>query len=250
MSLKPIPQSSVNRLIFLLIGLILWISSFSKTCENTIKPLHFDFEIAIHFCEKHLAEENTFSKNPPKLNIGFHDVLWVIGHPFIAKKSYVLSKISMQITDSIMQDSILTDGQGGALDAFRHGIWMTLLSDAIGNGRAIKLGRAHEKSNYRNFKKGRPFSSYHHSLMDSINNLRAIEIPTSGLQRKEIIQTLIDSVKAGYFVIIRKNEVGESLDSSGQIVQKDKKRWKCNECLIKSNGEAIIWEREESGKLP
>ncbi len=250
MSVKQIPQTSYYRLIFLLIGLSFWLSSFSKSYENSIKPLIFNSEIEFNMFAKNYMEDSLKQKNAPKLNIGFHEVLWVIGHPFVAKKSFVLSKISMQITDSIKKDSILTDGQGGPLDAFRHGIWMKLLTDEIGMRKAIKLGQAHEKSNFRNFKKGRPFSSYHNSLMDSINNLNAVEIPTLGLKRAEIIQTVIDSVKAGYFVIIRKNEAGESLDRYGQIVKREKNLWKWNECLIKSNGEIVIWEREKSDRLP
>ena len=80
---------------------------------------------------------------------------WVIGHPFVAKKTLKVSQIARLKTDSIKENNILKGvGNGDQVDAFRHTYWMASLTQTIGQRKAKRLGIAHEKGNKRDFKKG------------------------------------------------------------------------------------------------
>ena len=79
---------------------------------------------------------------------------WVVWHPFKAKRALEVSLKALDITDSIKKEGIIgVDINGGKLDAFKHCYWMAKLSHDIGRKAALKLGRAHEKGNYRSFLK-------------------------------------------------------------------------------------------------
>ena len=82
-------------------------------------------------------------------------------HPFVAKRAYDCTKYVVAAVDSLKRaGTIGTDHNGGSLDAFRHAYWMANLSSAIGSRKALKLGKAHEKGNYLEYKR--------HRLEDSI----------------------------------------------------------------------------------
>lgn len=217
---------------------IKWIAS-NQMDNNSYYEQNEDFLIAV------------FKPKTRKNDISRPEVFWALRHPFKARKALIISKLALSIADSIQRDSILTDASGGDLDAFRHGIWMTLLADKIGDKRAISLGKAHEKSNYLNYCKGRSYTPFEYSLMDSINNLLALKIIREKLSYNELVKMVIDSVKSGYFVVIRKNRYGQPLDIDGNIINSESRIWNKGECLTFSgNRKEIIWEREQSDKLP
>ena len=79
---------------------------------------------------------------------------WELIHPFIAKHAFHVTKYVIADVDSLKQEGTLgTDLNGGRLDAFKHAYWMASLSLAIGGRKALKLGWAHEKGNYLQYKK-------------------------------------------------------------------------------------------------
>ncbi|MBK7181849.1 MAG: hypothetical protein IPH89_02375 [Bacteroidetes bacterium] len=72
--------------------------------------------------------------------------IWVLAHPFVAKKAMLASRQALVVTDSIAKLGIIgNDNNGGKLDAFKHAYWMVYLSFKIGSRRALKLGKAYEK---------------------------------------------------------------------------------------------------------
>ena len=99
-----------------------------------------------------LGQKNTKKTQRPKISCP--EKRWAVFHPFIAKKSYNLTKETLQVTDSVKNSKILDgDINGGQVDAFKHAYWMALLSQNIKYKKALKLGKAHEKGNYKSFKK-------------------------------------------------------------------------------------------------
>ena len=81
---------------------------------------------------------------------------WIITHPFIAKKVWKITSHTLAITKEVINDSLLDgDEAGGQVDAFRHAFWIASLSQKICWRKALSLGKAHEKGNYRSFKKGK-----------------------------------------------------------------------------------------------
>jgi hypothetical protein len=170
--------------------------------------------------------------------------IWVLTHPFVAKKSFRITKQILVVVDSIKKTRIIgTDGNGGQLDAFRHAYWMASLAGKIGERRSLKLGIAHEKGNYIQFKKHKledailPDSIS--CAMDLFNNKQGGLI---GLENKnkscvEIQKSVQNALMKGDLKIIKKDEYLNYLNCDGDVI--DLKRWngKWNipKCLITSN---------------
>ena len=174
-----------------------------------------------------------------KLDISRPEFFWALSHPFKIKKALNASRIALQITDSIEADSSLKDRSGGQLDAFKHGLWMALLTQEVGRKAALKLGNAHEKANYLNYKRGRPYSSHKHSVMDSLNNLSGAEFGEKYKSRKELINEIIDGIRNGDFYMLKKNSSGQYIDCHGNIIIADLNLWERNECLIRTDNREI-----------
>src|ERR1700751_2546470 len=64
-------------------------------------------------------------------SLSYPEKLWVIEHPFVAKKAFHCTQRARLVTDSLEKTGILKDGNGGQLDAFRHAYWMALLVQKI-----------------------------------------------------------------------------------------------------------------------
>src|SRR5437763_1189417 len=137
------------------------------------RPLFlFSFSVLIILTQLSAAQQspsNEFGK------VSCPEKWWAFTHPFIACKAYKLSVKAMEATKEMMKDSTIDhDSNGGQLDAFRHSYWMALLSQKISPRKAKRLGKAHEKGDYLNFKKHRledgllPDSMA--SVMDLCNN--------------------------------------------------------------------------------
>ncbi|MDF1673085.1 MAG: hypothetical protein P1U41_06245, partial [Vicingaceae bacterium] len=110
--------------------------------------------LLVVFCSNGLVFSQSKFKSFKKLSCP--EKWWVIWHPFVAKKAFNVSQLARQKTDSIKQNKILKgNGSGGQVDAFRHTFWMAKLTNEIGWRRAEKLGKAHEKGNYKDYKKRR-----------------------------------------------------------------------------------------------
>ena len=211
--------------------IILWIIIFLLFIE------HYSYSQKPHYCKvfKSLSR-------PEKC--------WVITHPFIAKKSYLIAQKAIKASDSLKRTPVLdNDGDGGQVDAFRHTYWMALLTQHINAHKAFRLGKAHEKGNYIDFKKHRTeegsLPDKISSDMDLRNNLKGIQIgkklkaqSSKFKTNTHIIQkAIIDSILKGKMVMIRKNRRGEFLDDKGNIISPDslKGKWKNNKSLVPSN---------------
>ena len=89
-----------------------------------------------------------------KASVSGPEKCWALRHPFVYKKAYRCSREAVRLTDSVKKTNQLDgDADGGQLDAFRHSCWMAITCRQIGYRRALGLGRAHEKGNYKSFLK-------------------------------------------------------------------------------------------------
>ncbi len=165
---------------------------------------------------------------------------WVIWHPFVAKKAFNISQLARQKTDSIKQNEILKgNGNGEQVDAFRHTYWMAKLTNEIGWRRAKKLGEAHEKGNYRDYKKRRledgVVPDKINSDMDFFNNAIGIELGKTTAEN--IAQKVVELVKDGKCKIIKTDGQGNYLDCDGNLLSKEnlKGKWENNKCLVWSD---------------
>lgn len=170
---------------------------------------------------------------------------WVVFHPFIAKKTYNLTRYARTVADSVKKSDVLDgDISGGQVDAFKHAYWMVILSQNIRWRAALRLGKAHEKGNYKSHKKGvrKGYAETHDKIssdMDMWNNHRGIEIgrkhPESS--RMATKQMVIDSIQTGGMRIIFKNSAKEFLDCEGIIISSEDHlgKWENDKCLVPSD---------------
>lgn len=182
----------------------------------------------------------SFAQNKTE-KISCSEKWWVIWHPFVAKKAYRITLEARKVTEEVKKDSVLVgSGNGYQIDAFRHAYWMATLTKEIGWRRARSLGRAHEKGNYRDYKKRRNedgvIPDEISSEMDLHNNFIGIQIgkiTVSENLKTVVIQSIID----GKCKVIKSDSKGNYLDCEGNTISPEnlKGKWKNNKCLVNSN---------------
>lgn len=166
------------------------------------------------------------------------EIFWAIQHPFILSKARKITKRAIIVTDSLEQNEILRGRSGGKLDAFKHAFWMAMLVQNMKVEKALKLGVAHEKNSFKSFIKEKSTNDKVASEMDLWNNNigKTIEERNPFLPEDELIDAIISAVKNGEMKIVKKNSVGNSLDSNGLLIDKsDLKTWENKRCLVYSD---------------
>ena len=168
---------------------------------------------------------------------------WVILHPFKAKRAFRISILAEHATDSIFKTNLQdNDRNGGQVDAFRHAFWMAMLAQKIGKRSAKNLGKAHEKGNYKQFKKNKledgTLPDAPSSKMDLHNNNIGIETYKANKKatRIEYISLILKKIKSGELKILKKDRKGNYLDCKGNLIStlKYKGLWENTKCLIPS----------------
>ena len=180
---------------------------------------------------------------------GFFDLsgpkkIWVLFHPFKAKKSLKISQEAKIVSDSIAKTNLLdSDASGGQVDAFRHAYWMARLRQELGESAARSLGKAHENENYQTFKKNKLEDGIVpdeiSSIMDLHNNEEGLKLilKRSELSQQSLIYAIVNAIKDGKMKIIKKNKEGNFLTCEGEIIplKSLKGKWQNKKCLIASN---------------
>jgi len=170
---------------------------------------------------------------------------WVLFHPFKAKKAFEITKITLVKTDSLAKENVLTDINGGKLDAFKHSFWMASLGQKIGSRASLKLGKAHEKGNYKTFKKNQLEDGFlpdqKSSEMDLYNNKVGAKIGDENkmISQKELVNHILSEIQNGTMKVLKKDVLGNFLACDGDIIPKDslQGKWENNKCLVFSNDE-------------
>jgi hypothetical protein len=171
------------------------------------------------------------------------EFFWVLTHPFVAKKSLRVSQEVLRTTLQLKKEKSLdTLISGGNLDAFKHTYWMACLSAKIGIRKALKLGKAHEKGNYLQYKKhkkeeGQVPDSVS-SVMDLWNNVLGAEIYlVNKTKNTDTLKTkVLEAIKIGKAKVIKTNANHQFLDCENKIIdmQAYQGKWNVPKCLINS----------------
>ncbi|PID69729.1 MAG: hypothetical protein CR989_00250 [Flavobacteriales bacterium] len=165
---------------------------------------------------------------------------WVIFHPFKAKKAAFLSNAALEVTDSIKQLGLIgKDKNGGRLDAFKHGFWMARLSQKIGKKAALRLGKAHEKGNYLDFKNGAledgQLPDKPSSDMDLYNNNVGVTLGNKykSYTKKKTVFLLLSALSNGKLKMLKKDDKSNFLTCDGKIIPPDSLlgKWENKKCL-------------------
>lgn len=170
---------------------------------------------------------------------------WIFLHPFVAAKAW---HITLESRAAVVQLSTHPDldtfHHGGRLDAFRHGYWMARLTLAIGERKARSLGRAHERGNYRQFRRkvseDGTLQDSTATVMDLLNNEAGIQLATTVTvtSTDELANRIIEKIVRGELIILKRNAEGMLCTCNGHPVvlpAGGKRPWRLPYCLVPSN---------------
>lgn len=169
---------------------------------------------------------------------------WAITHFIKAKKAFKITEEALRKTDSVGKtDLVDTDMNGGQLDAFKHSYWMARLTMGIGKKAALRLGEAHEKGNYQDFRNSKKedgrVPDKIASEMDLQNNMVGADLASYAVfeMDQELIQVIAEEIRSGKMTIIKKDREGNFLDCSGNRLPPEKMngKWETSKCLVKSD---------------
>lgn len=169
---------------------------------------------------------------------------WAITHPFTVKKALSISEAAEKKALQMIADPDLDgDYAGGQIDAFRHAYWMAKLTHAIGERKALSLGRAHERANYIQFKRKMLEEKYlpcnKSKQMDLKNNQIGanIGIAYGSSPDERIVSIVKQAVLNGDLWILAKNNAGKFIDCNANPIpdQQWKGLWHNPKCVVKSN---------------
>ncbi len=159
-----------------------------------------------------------------------YELWWLIKHIPIALGVWQLSETAREMANrEITSGDLDGDYAGGQVDAFRHILWMALITQKYGSKTANSLGRAYEKGNKQDYKKHRLEEYYlpdaASMIMDLMNNEIGIRI---GQRFPDIsLASLVIEIKKvvleGKAWKIKKDKNGKFLSADGFPM--NKKAW-------------------------
>ena len=122
--------------------------------------------------------------------------------------------------------------------------WMALLAQKINPRKAQKLGIAHEKGNYIDFKRKRAedgiLPDKISSAMDLYNNEKGLQLGYNNryLPMDSLKALVIEEIKDGQMIIMYKDSLGNYLQCDDTIIQASDYQylWNIPKCLIPSAG--------------
>lgn len=147
------------------------------------------------------------------------------------------------VYEEVKKNNLLDQyANGGKLDAFRHVFAMAYFSKFVKVKKLRKLGKAHEKGNYRQFLKGLEEEGEVPDSISSVMDLKNNELGFSlGCELKknsaeELKQKVIEKINTGAAFIIKRNKEGIYVDCEGSIIppEKIKGTWGIPKCLVGS----------------
>lgn len=173
---------------------------------------------------------------------------WVISHPFIARRALAISLEARYEAESI-RASGMTDTfvHGGSLDAFRHCYWMARLASEIRPAAARRLGKCHEKGNYKSYRKGREeekgiLADSLSCVMDLLNNEAGIRIGQTRprMPVNEVRQKVLEAIASGRLKMLLRDAQGQLCTCEGIAVSIPAGRpraWHLPYCLVGTSPE-------------
>lgn len=171
---------------------------------------------------------------------------WTVVHPFAAFRVYKISNHCDEIYNLANKTAELdTFINGGTLDAYRHVFYMAAFSQKVKPNKVRKLGRAHEKGNYLQFKNSKledgELPDSLSSVMDLRNNEIGIELGNTYKQQSltELNQRVLTEIKLGKVYVLKRNNKGEYVTCNEQTIELSeyKHKWNIPKCLILLNSE-------------
>ena len=191
-------------------------------------------------CVQHAAAQNLLQQYR---QLAKAEKRWVRCHLFVAKRAMQCTRLTEQLYEQAKKDSLIIGPEnGGKPDAFRHALWMALLTQNIGAKKALKLGIAHEKANYEFFlKKKNEYGELPDSMgtvMDLFNNQRGADLALqhSKDSTQVMVYVVLLSLTHGELCIMKTDQSGRFLTCENQPINMENYsgQWNIPKCLVSS----------------
>ncbi|MEY4594176.1 MAG: hypothetical protein RIQ47_586 [Bacteroidota bacterium] len=169
---------------------------------------------------------------------------WTVFHPFVARKALLMAhEAREQARNTAMLSTLDGDSLGGQVDAFRHAYWMARCAQQFAPNKALRLGKAHERGNYKGFKKNQSEDGERADsalcAMDLFNNSVGVELgyTNRNVTPDSLVLIVQRAILSGRMLIISKDETGAALDCSGKKLNPADflYQWNIPKCLVSSD---------------
>ena len=170
-----------------------------------------------------------------------YEFWWALGHPIAAfKVKKIYKKASKLYDENSLKEKLDPYSSGGKLDAFRHVFYFAAFAQKIKPKKVLKLGKAHEKTNYLDFKRGKQEDGLTADslscVMDLLNNEVGVRLGRDNrtLSLEELKQKVLElvTVKDGVYHILRDSE-GRFIDCNNNVIDMSiyKGKWHVPKCI-------------------
>jgi hypothetical protein len=170
-----------------------------------------------------------------------YEFWWALGHPFAAiKVKRIHKKLAPYYNEAELKLKLDGFSSGGKLDAFRHVFYMAAFGQKVKAKKLIKLGKAHERTNYLQFKRNKD----EHGLvpdsiscvMDLLNNEIGVKLGRENkkMSYEELKQKVIGLVNEGNAHFLAIDKYGNYLDCNNQVIDLKayKGKWYIPKCIL------------------
>ncbi len=154
-----------------------------------------------------------------------YEFWWSMAHPFAAmkvKKTY--KKVYPLFNDPALGSQLDTFSVNGKLDAFRHVFYMAAFAQKVKAKKLVKLGKAHEKTNYLQFKRDPERKTHQQDSvscdMDLKNNMIGIQLGSSNKKAslEELKAKAIELVQSNNAHYILRDRKGKYIDCNNATI--------------------------------
>lgn len=169
-----------------------------------------------------------------------YEFCWALVHPFAALKVKKIYKRTTKLFDqNELKVKLDPYASGGKLDAFRHVFYFAAFAQRISAKKLIKLGKAHERTNYLDFKRGKQedeaTADSLSCVMDLLNNEVGVKLGKENkkLSLEDLKQKVIELVNNGDVYTILRDQQGRFIDCNNNVLEmsKYKGKWFVPKCI-------------------
>jgi hypothetical protein len=176
-------------------------------------------------------------------HIGRAEITWAIFHPVTAIRVLMIHRACNSFYGhNLLRSKLDTVENGGKADAYRHVFYMAAFAQKMRIKKLRKLGRAHEKTNYRQFMRGKKEQGEMPDSLSSIMDLRnnetgfAIGCNFRSLKLAELSEFVISAIDSGKALIRKRNKQGTWLNCDDTAISgSTTKKWDRGGCLVRSD---------------
>lgn len=174
-----------------------------------------------------------------------YEFWWSVAHPFAAMKvKNTYKKVYPLFNDETIGRQLDTFSVNGKLDAFRHVFYMAAFAQKVKAKKLVKLGKAHERTNYLQFKKDPERKTHQQDSisceMDLKNNLIGIQLGVTNKKAslQELKAKAIELVQTNNAHYILRDRKGKYIDCNNATIniQDYNGKWYIPLCMTMVSG--------------